>query len=326
MCLIVVKDKEDASFSVQDFRASFSRNSDGTGIMYVEDGRIKVEKAVGIYKNHLDMYYKHMHRKQFVLHHRMATHGEKTEMNVHPFKVTSIDDGDPFDLYFVHNGVFPGHRFDDNSDKRLSDTHMFALQYLQPLVKQYPDIINSTQFQIMLHDFIGQGNKLAFLRNDGLCLIFNKQAGDFHNGCWLSNKYSINSYNNTTYYGKKHGAWGGYDEYEDDKDIQNNYSGYKAENDKWREDYKKANEMKAKAETTMSGLDINGIVDAINEYAGMSEEALQTLFMEEPFLVYDMINLLETKTVSDGLLNEEPVKIATQLNELLQMYTKKKAA
>lgn len=326
MCLIVVKDDANASFSIPDFRASYSRNNDGTGIMYVENGRIVVEKTVGVYKDHLDLYYKNMHRKQFVLHHRMATHGDKTVNNVHPFKVMSIDDGDPYDLYMAHNGGIAMSKLDDDPEKKLSDTHLFVLQYLQPLMKQYPDIIESKPFQIMLHDFIGY-NKLAFLRNDGLCLIFNKQAGEFHNGCWLSNKYSINSNQNTNNYGRKHGAWGGYSE-EEDTTYLGNYSDWKpaANDDGWKEDWKQANNMKAKAESSMSGLDVNGIVDAINEYAGMTEASLENLFIEEPLLVFDMINLLETKEVSDGLLNENAKTVATQIYELLQGYAKKKAA
>lgn len=337
MCLIVVKDKKDASFSIPDFRASFGRNNDGTGIMYVEDGRVVVEKTTGIYKNHLDLYYKHMHRDQFVLHHRFATHGEKTEVNVHPFKILSLDDGDPFDLYMVHNGVIPMSKFSNEADKKLSDTHLFALEYMQPLMKENPRIIENKIFQIMLHDFVGGGNKLAFLRNDGLCLIFNKNAGGERNGCWLSNTSAVNGAHNTHNYGRSHGQpWTGYGAYERDNYSEygdmSDYGEYVEKDsvwqreDGWQKNWKEANDMKSKAETTMSGLDINAIIEALNEYAGMGVAQLKELFAEEPFLVFDMINLLETKAVSDGLLNEEPEKVAEQLYSLLQSYSKKKAA
>ncbi len=334
MCLIVVKDKPNASFSVQDFRASFSRNNDGTGIMYVDNGRVIVEKTTGIYKNHLDLYYKHMHRDQFVLHHRYATHGEKTELNVHPFKVLSLDDGDPYDLYMAHNGVIPMTKFSSTADKKYSDTNLFVLEYLQPLMKENPRIIENKIFQIMLHDFIGSGNKLAFLRNDNLCLIFNKSAGGEHNGCWLSNTGAIYSSQNTKNYGRNHGQpWAGYGGYEKDDDY--NYTGYvesesgvwrKEDEENWQKKWREANNMKSKAESTMSGLNINEIMDSLNEYSGIPEAQLETLFTDEPFLVFDMINVLETIEVSDGLLNEEPKKVAERLYNLLQSYSKKKAA
>lgn len=339
MCLIVVKNSDNASFSVQDFRASFTRNNDGTGIMYIDNGRIVVEKAIGALKNHIDMYYKHMHKKQFILHHRFATQGEKTELNIHPFKVLSIDDGDPYDLYFAHNGMISMQKFSLDAAKNLSDTHLFALEYLQPMMKQFPNIIENPVFQKMLHDFIGTSNKLAFLRSDGAVWIFNKSQGEEHNGCWLSNGYSIKGEHNTKNYGKSHGTASTYsdidDYYGDFGDYDSNYGGtgygYSQENgvwrkDAWREDWNSANSMKQKSAETMTQLSINEILEACNEYAGLPLDTLEGLFIDDPHVVYDMINLLTVGEVKVSLLNEPAEKVAEQLNQLLQGYAKKLAA
>lgn len=328
MCLIVAKNSKEASFSVQDFRASFARNGDGTGIMYVENGRVVVEKTMGTVRDHVELYYKHMHRPQFVLHHRMATHGEKSLLNVHPFKVLSLDEGDPYDLYMVHNGVISMNKFSTDCDKRLSDTHLFANEYLTPLMRKYPTIIEDKVFQIMLSDYIGSSNKLTFLRNDGYMYIFNKSSGDDHNGCWLSNKYSIAGAHTTKFYGKTHGAsydkvgYGNYGQEATDEDN----APYTEENGVWRRDWTKANTIKDRATDSLTSLTVNELLESIEQYAGMPEKTFEDLFVSDPHLVYDMINLLNIEPVNESILNEKASVVAAKLYELLQGYAKKKAA
>lgn len=331
MCLIVVKTKKESSFSIPDFRSSFARNSDGTGIMYVEDGRVKVEKTMGNLKDHLNLYYKHMHKEVFVLHHRMATHGDKSLENVHPFKVLSIDDGDPVDLYFAHNGIFQASKFDSTS-KSLSDTHMFALEYMQPLLKANPLLIDSKPFQAMLHDFIGHNNKLAFLRNDGSTWIFNKTAGDEHNGCWLSNKYSVANSSTAKNHGKHHGAYRHNDEYDKNRsDVEDYYSdiyGYNGYNkEDWRPDWKNANTVKNKKSEFITQYSIEEILDNIDQYSGMTLEIYKQLCIDDVWFVYDMINLLSfEKKIDESLLEKPNDEIAHMLFELMQSYAKAKAA
>lgn len=327
MCLAVLKNKVDASFSVPDFRASWSRNSDGTGIAYVENGRIVTEKVTGYtIKPHLELYYKHMHRPQFLLHHRMATHGEKTELNVHPFKVLSIDEGDPYDLVFAHNGVISMNHFSKEADKKLSDTHLFAIEYLTPLMRKYPDIIEHSVFQIMLHDFIGSGNKLVFLRSDTRNWIFNKSAGTEQNGCWLSNSHSTASNHNTKNYGKGHGVnrdnFMNYDNY----GYSNEHEDYVEENGVWKRDWIGANKIKSKAEDLLSPIDVNSLMSEIDLYAGMPEKSIEEICVHDVHLAFDMINLLSTKEVDESLLNDKASVMAAKLYELLQGYAKKKAA
>lgn len=338
MCLIVAKPNADASFSIPDCRASLTRNSDGIGIMYYEEGRIKVHKMLGNLRECLEMYAEHMTRDSFILHHRFATVGDKSLENVHPFKILSIDDGDPYDLFMCHNGSISMSKFDTDHDKRLSDTHLFCVEYLRPLMKKYPDIIDDAIFQTMLHDFIGFSNKLAFLSSrvqpdtleDGTAnpnagkartYIFNKQQGDEKNGCWLSNKYSIETYQTKTYHAQTHGVHhnlGGWNE-----DLYDYEDGVYS-----RKEWRAANEHKEKLDgvETLSGMDIGEIITNIDTYAGMGTIQLRTLFIDEPYLVYDMVYLLDSNTVDKSLLDESAVDVADKLFTLLQEYQKKAAA
>lgn len=310
MCLIVVKNKAEASFSVDDFKSSIVRNNDGTGIAYVENGRVVVEKSMGTPQEQLALYYKHMNKPQFLLHHRFATQGEKTELNCHPFKVLSLDDGDPYDLYFAHNGGIQMRLFSTDHDKKLSDTHLFALEYLAPILKKAPDLLDCKPFQNMLHDLLGTYNKLAFIRNDNRMWIFNKSQGDEHNGCWLSNKNTIYEKKATTItYAREHG-------------VKNDYTDYESD-DWWRKNYNHANTMKNKAAHTESGMSPDDILRAITDYQGMPILSLEDLFITEPHMVYDMINMLSRgDVVAKTLLDEPTEKVAEQLWNLLQDYSK----
>lgn len=326
MCLIVAKNQTNASFSVEDFKTSFSKNSDGTGIIYIENGRVKVEKTMGDLKDHLGLYYKHMDKPQFILHHRMATHGTKSLLNVHPFQVLSIDEGDPYDLFMAHNGIISMNKFSATADKDYSDTNLFVQEYLTPLMRQYPAIIEHEVFQMMLHDFIGSNNKLAFLRSDGRMFIFNKDNGAEHNGCWLSNKHSIENYKAATTYATKHGAHHtGYGNY------GNSYGDYDAEDyaetgNSYQKNWNQANNLKNKSKELRTNCSIDDLLDSINTYSGMAEGALEDLVIGDPDLVLDMIHLLETGKPTPNLENEKANIIAAKLYDLLQDFSKKKAA
>jgi predicted glutamine amidotransferase len=332
MCLIVVKNQTDASFSVEDFTNSFSRNSDGTGIAYVEDGRVLIEKAMGTLKEQLTLYYKHMSRPQFILHQRFATHGEKSELNVHPFYILNKDEGDAQDLIMAHNGVISMNKFSSGVDKRFSDTNCFVHEYLTPLFRAFPNIIDNPVFQMMLHDFIGTGNKLAFLSSDGRVWIFNKSAGAEHNGCWLSNKYSIENntvkYNNT--YTKTHGTvynyGSNYPAYTQKEYDEADYA-YEDEGGLWhREPWQRANRIANKAQDTMTHLDADGILEAVVQYAGMPVATLEDLVKEDAPLTYDMMNILSVGDLPKTILDEKPTVIANKLYDLLQEFSKKEAA
>ena len=202
MCLIVHKESANSEFTLSQFYTSFTRNTDGLGIMYVEDDRVKVDKVVGGYKEQLELFRKHQDRDMYCLHQRFKTKGLINEVNCHPYKILDYDE-DGLDLYMMHNGTMQV----TIKDQDMSDTWHFAEYYLKPVLKADPNLINNEEFQELISGYIGNGNKLLFLNNYGEVLIFNEEKGHTENGCWFSNQYSIkpivNEHINKYYSGAK---------------------------------------------------------------------------------------------------------------------------
>lgn len=201
MCLIVHKESANSEFTLSQFYTSYTRNTDGLGIMYVEDDRVKVEKVVGDYKAQLELFKKHQDRDMYCLHQRFKTKGLINRANCHPYKILDYDE-DGIDLYMMHNGTMSV----PIKHQDMSDTWHFAEYYLKPILKADPNLINNEQFQELISGYIGTGNKLLFLNNYGEVLIFNEDKGHNENGCWFSNQYSIkpavvSTYNNRGGYG-----------------------------------------------------------------------------------------------------------------------------
>lgn len=188
MCLIAYKPNDKAKFTLDDFKASYSRNNDGTGIMFVDGGRVQVERAVGSLDQQLKVFASHQDKDSWVLHQRFATAGAKDVANCHPFKVLDKDE-DGVDLFMVHNGTL--NSVVDLTEKGFSDTWHFVENVMKPMLKRDYELLNMESFQIMLHATIGAGNKLLFLSSDNEVLIFNEEKGSWREGCWVSNTYSL---------------------------------------------------------------------------------------------------------------------------------------
>lgn len=204
MCLIVVKDSTKGVFTPENFETSFSRNSDGMGMMWAEHGRVHVVRILGTLKQQMKVFEAHMHRPQWVMHQRFATHGAKDIKNCHPYEVLSKDKGDPIDLYMAHNGVISSAR---TTEKGMSDTWNFVENHLKPILKANHELLWDDGVQMMISHYIG-GSKLVFLDNSGQTLTFNKPAGQVINGCWLSNPSAITPVyrkfdHHQTYFGAK---------------------------------------------------------------------------------------------------------------------------
>jgi predicted glutamine amidotransferase len=208
--------------------ASIDRNSDGVGAMYVEDGRVKFEKLVfEPLDNTLTREQKHQAMLDFctnafnshdkvVIHHRLKTHGRINEINTHPYKVLSIDDGDDVDLFMMHNGTLSF-----GSCQEYSDTYHFVENVLRPILRESGvGVLQKESFHKLLASSI-KGSKLVFLDNSGTVTIINESDGKWQDktatggGCWISNIYSINPkpattsyYNSSSYWNRNGGAAG----------------------------------------------------------------------------------------------------------------------
>ena len=176
-------------------RDCFDRNPDGAGVMYAEDGTLKVAKGFMKWRS-LKRYLKRMTDEKktslpFVFHFRIATHGSIGPPNCHPFYVHD-------NMAMMHNGVMSNIPIEKDSD--ISDSEAFINVYVKGLGY---DLNTGSEIAIEqleggspLHDlydsFIG-GSKLLFMDNMGDVAIINESSGYWEKsgsgkGMWFSNR------------------------------------------------------------------------------------------------------------------------------------------
>lgn len=205
MCLIVHKENTESKFTEEQFRSMINSNPHGLGIMYRENGRVVVHKTLGTALEKFELWTKFKDMEEYAMHARWKTHGLVDIPNCHPYRVLSLDEGDPLDVYMMHNGIISG--FPD-VDKTMSDTWNFVEAIIRPIVKNNIELLwDNDAVQILVQDFIGNGSKLLFMRGDDHAkpvLIINDKAGTQYNGCWLSNTSVARSVSHS--YGHNSGA------------------------------------------------------------------------------------------------------------------------
>lgn len=190
MCLLVNQPKT-TNFTDAFLTDVFTKNSDGLGVMYAEDGKIHVYKCLPANaQDFIDFYRKHAEGRDCVWHARMQTHGDIDMDNCHPYQVTD-------DIWLAHNGVLgTGNKW----DKSKSDTWHFIRNVLRPALSHNPDLILDPAYQEFLGDVIGRQNKFGLVRADGKTVIINESSGVNFVGAWLSNTYAWS----TTKFGFRH--------------------------------------------------------------------------------------------------------------------------
>jgi hypothetical protein len=158
------------------FNQCWKHNSDGGGYSFINRGTLELKRGFFDRKEMLAAY--RSDRKEhfdspFLLHFRIATQGDISEQNTHPFRVRP-------DLVMAHNGHIMGHRHAIKSD-----THVFVLDVLRKLPDNFE---NHDAILELLDGYIGS-DKMVFLRADGKAMIMNEGWGkwDKNGGCWFSN-------------------------------------------------------------------------------------------------------------------------------------------
>lgn len=208
MCLAAyIPAKHGDKFTYDLARNAFAHNSDGFGIMTVQDGRIVQAKTMGGLAAIWNLF-KSFDGHDRIVHFRFATSGTKNLANCHPFSVLKKDEGAPFDLAMVHNGVISN--FTEVKSQH-SDTANFVSQFLTPLLSFAPDAIFDDLGKKAVANII-DGGRLIFLAGDGRVSIINEDSGSWKDGIWYSNEYSLRGWGRGySYYG-----WDGVSGYRDE--------------------------------------------------------------------------------------------------------------
>lgn len=190
--------------SEEDIREMWDRNSDGGGISYIDQGKVKVYKSMKLkpYLKKIKTVVKNFGDNDILLHMRIATHGEVCIANTHPFAVKQQGKALP-NVVFAHNGILPsayqtGIKDIDKEGIQISDTRQFNELFWNNF-----DIysIDDARVRELIEDILGWGNKFVVFNADKLLrkttYIFNEARGAWKNGIWLSNTHHCSiSYSN----------------------------------------------------------------------------------------------------------------------------------
>jgi len=217
MCVIVYQ-PSGCELSGNKFNQCWKHNNDGGGYSYIRHGKIKLKRGFFDRKDMLTSYREDRTENDdspFLLHFRIATQGELSTANTHPFMVRD-------DLVMAHNGHIMGQHH-----KTKSDTHMFVLNVLRELPKKFEDDAAIIE---LLDGYIGT-DKMVFMRADGGVMIMNQSWGkaDKASGCWFSNdsykkrKFTANTTKTADYTSRyTTRPWRGHGSYDDwDRDDTN---------------------------------------------------------------------------------------------------------
>jgi hypothetical protein len=162
-----------------DFKTAAIDNSDGIGVMSA-DGIAKFSGRKGTRRAYA--YCRKLSRAAipFGVHFRYATHGAVSRALTHPFQVPETQD------YVMHNGIIgETARFATATD---SDTSIFVREFMP----YYP--CRKTERADWLADVSMDtyGSRLLVMSADGADFdIVHADAGDWCEGIWYSNNYSL---------------------------------------------------------------------------------------------------------------------------------------
>jgi predicted glutamine amidotransferase len=189
MCIIILKPAH-AELDTRLLHAAKRANPHGMGLMFsLPDGTVSVHKGLFDIETILELY-ETFKNETIALHFRWSTGGKIDTNNAHPFQVLSKEN-DGRDLWMMHNGVLS--HVDDSSD--YCDTYHFVKEYMTPVLRLQPELIDNPEFIEFLGESIGFYNKLLFMGGDGKVIIVNEHSGEKKdNGVWASSRFFLDRY------------------------------------------------------------------------------------------------------------------------------------
>ena len=213
MCIIAAKPAGVAMPSRDTIRTMWDGNRDGAGLMYLEGGKVTIEKGFMTYKSFakkLDQLEKRLDltRTPVVMHFRITTHGGTKPENCHPFPITDSIGAlkkltSRTDVGVAHNGII--HIIPRSG---ISDTMEYIASQLAPLKRALPRFYENKNAMLLVKNAID--SKMAFLTKEGKIYT----VGDF-----VTDKgvlYSNRSYIKSSLRYRDLGSWNCYADFEDD--------------------------------------------------------------------------------------------------------------
>ena len=175
MCIIIAKEKKVGLPTYKQLLNSFEYNSDGAGFMYINKGKVVIDKGYMTWKKFYKRYQKlcrkfnNFENQSLIMHFRIGTSSGNTPENTHPYPISSnVKDLHKTyitcDLGMVHNGIISDYTPKDRFSKT-NDTQEFILNYVSTLYKHYPKFYKDKYIMNGMDDITN--SKLAFMDTSG---------------------------------------------------------------------------------------------------------------------------------------------------------------
>ena len=170
MCIIAAKPAGVKMPSEDTIHNMWTRNSDGAGLMYTREGKVRIEKGFMDEESfvkrirELDEMYT-LDRISVVMHFRITTHGGTKPENCHPFPITDsigilrklvVDTP----MGIAHNGII-----NIIPRKGISDTMEYIATQLAPLYRAVPDFYKNKDLMQLVSNAVD--SRMAFLLPSG---------------------------------------------------------------------------------------------------------------------------------------------------------------
>lgn len=194
MCIIVYKPENQPMPFKKTLRTCFENNPDGAGYMFVDNGKVHIEKGFMTFNAFWRSLREHSNvfeTSPFVMHFRISTQAGIRQDCCHPFPLSpKMDNLRKLRAFcsvgVAHNGIIDltstGYYYSKTQTVTHSDTMEFITDYLSLIInsKDYYKNENTLLLIERLAD-----SKLAILDNDGHCELVGKFTLD--NGIYYSN-------------------------------------------------------------------------------------------------------------------------------------------
>lgn len=189
MCVICVSNKGVRQPNAKEIEQMWNRNPDGSGYMFVRDGKVNISKGYMTLESYLDA----INNENFgvddvvVYHLRISTQAGITPQMTHPFPLTSkLENCKVLDMRcgcgVAHNGIIQ--LTSDASNKEYNDTALFITKYLVKIIRNSNDLADNN-VRTMIQRLTN--SKFAILDKDENLML----VGDWveQDGLMYSNNY-----------------------------------------------------------------------------------------------------------------------------------------